>query len=113
MMSFLASLMPLASIRLGRPTPAPASANKLECSLVHFFQSVIILSSSALRFSGGVFIHSSTTACGARYKTRNFAMRVLRKFPVRVRAFIFARGGAGENGHPDGLFVGHGPTGAG
>src|SRR5215470_16807960 len=73
-MSLRASEVLLASTRLGLPTPAPWSANMLACSLVHFFHSLIIFSSSTLRFSGEVFIHSSTTACGARYRTRNFAM---------------------------------------
>ena len=48
------------------PRPAPGSLNILERLLTHFWMSRDIFSSSDLRVSGGVFIHSSITDGGIR-----------------------------------------------
>src|SRR6185369_6477496 len=74
MMSLRASFTPDEDTTFGLPAPAPLSVNLLAFALIHFFHASIILVSSGLRSCSGFFIHSSMTALGALYRTRNLSI---------------------------------------
>src|SRR6185312_4967283 len=74
MMSLRASFTPAEDTTLGLPAPAPLSLNLLAFALIHLCHASIILASSGLRSCSGFFDHSSMTALGALYRTRNLSM---------------------------------------